>query len=359
MARLTLNMSMIGSRNTGLGVYALGCRKELKKFFSCTEVLSQIDLPDVERSRTILSPKGIVLGASRYANIYRIGYLSRLAFRKDLGFVYTPTHHGLPGYKEQIITLHDIICIHHPEQYRAQYWYFKYILPFIIKTCKAVITVSHTSKEEICRYYHLSPDFVYVVPNALQANTIIEDRRNERYLLAVGASYRHKNIHELILNAEIWKKRYRLKIVSAGGEYCAFLNRVIREQGVSDIVDVMGFVSEEELHKLYAGCSALVYPSLWEGFGIPPLEAMRFGKPAILSDIGIFREIFQDAAIYITLGNNDSWKTAFDILGNEQLLQRIRKRQTDILNQYSWSKNGILLKEILLALEPCLHNEMK
>jgi protein rfbU len=350
MEKITLNMSMIGEKNTGLGVYALNCRRELKNIFECKEILSNLNLPNIDMKNTIISPKNITLGYSKWASLNRLIYSKKIALRSDLGFVYTPTQHGLIGYKNQVITIHDLICIHKPEQHKIQYWYFKYILPHIIKDCKAIFTVSNTAKRDICSYYHVSEDFVYVIPNALEDNSIIEDTRDEGYLLVVGAAYEHKNIHELINNDKYWKDRYKLKIVSAKGSYGDYLKSLVKQRKLEDIVEIKGFVSDKELDELYRNCSALVYPSLWEGFGIPPLEAMRYQKPVILSNIDVFKEIFEDVAIYINIGDNLSWKNAFNILSDNLLIRNLLDREKDILIKYSWKSNRKFLKNLLISI---------
>lgn len=347
MEKITLNMSMIGEKNTGLGVYALNCRRELKNIFECKEILSNLNLPNIDMKNTIISPKNITLGYSKWASLNRLIYSKKIALRSDLGFVYTPTQHGLIGYKNQVITIHDLICIHKPEQHKIQYWYFKYILPHIIKDCKAIFTVSNTAKRDICSYYHVSEDFVYVIPNALEDNSIVENTRDYGYLLVVGAAYEHKNIHELINSDKYWRDKYKLKIVSARGSYGDYLKGLIKQRNLEDIVEIKGFVSDKELDELYRNCSALVYPSLWEGFGIPPLEAMRYQKPVILSNIDVFREIFEDAAIFINIGESSSWRRAFISLSDIKKVMNLKEKEITILNKYSWVNNRQYLKDII------------
>lgn len=100
----------------------------------------------------------------------------------------------------------------------------------------------------------------------------------------VGATYPHKNVAEVIRMADIWRNRYRLKFVSSMGEYRWYLEKLVYDLGLQNYVSIEVFVSQEHLTDLYKACSALVYHSNWEGFGIPPLEAMRYNKPIILSD---------------------------------------------------------------------------
>ena len=256
------------------------------------------------------------------------------------------------------------MCIR--DRHKSQHFYFKYILPYIIKKCKAVFTVSYTVKRDICRYYHVSDDFVQVIPNAISDNVIKinEKTRASRenkapYLLVVGAGYPHKNIHELLKMYKYWYKNYALKIVSHRGEYGRYLERIVREENLEKKVRFLGGVSKERLVYLYKNCDALVYPSLLEGFGIPPLEALLYKKPIILSDISVFREVFEDAGIYIKFQDAESWEDAFKILRNKDVLQKKIENGNKVLEKYNWKENGKKLRDVLLHLEPGLKGALK
>lgn len=357
METLTLNLSMLGKQNTGLGVYAINCKNELEKRFFC-KTISSVDAD----KNTIPSPKSIRINGSQYASLKRLLY-STLLYPKNIGFVYTPTHHGFIGYEKQVITIHDLICMHYPNQHKNQYLYFKYIVPLVLKKCKGVFTVSYTTKKEICRYYHLSEDFVHVIPNAI-LNSVSrektpEQEKKRRYLLVVGAGYQHKNIHELIKRHKYWKEKYLLKIVSENGEYGRYLKNLVYKEKLEGKVEFIGFVDRKKLEILYQYCDALVYPSLWEGFGIPPLEAISYRKPVILSDIPVFHEIFQEAAIYVKPSDNESWMQAFSFLENQKEIENKMKKGENVLKKYSWKENGEKIRDILISIEPGLKDVLK
>jgi len=102
--------------------------------------------------------------------------------------------------------------------------------------------------------------------------------------------------------------------------YIAKFNKLMagcQQYGLTDRVEFIDYVNERQLVVFYQQAAALVYPSLIEGFGIPPLEAMACGVPVIVSDIPIFREIYGDVPIYVNLGSPDSWALAFKQLANE------------------------------------------
>ena len=264
---LTLNLSIFGEKYTGMGVYAMHVRQILKHNYDVQEVIANRKLPDINMEKTIFAPYNITTGYSKTASLRRLYYLWQLPHKHELGFVYNPTHHGILGYKNQLITIHDLIAIHYPEQHKMQYWYFKYIVPKLIKECKGIIAVSETTKDDICRYYKVSPDFVYVVPNAMDNNTFIEYKCEDKgFLLCIG---------------------------------------------------------------------------------VPPLEAMRYGKPIILSDIKIFREIYGDTVIYVTLGNHDSWEKAFQKLHNINETVNLKCKYRGVLDKYSWDSNEEKIQTII------------
>ena len=356
---LTINLSMLGKNQTGLGVYALNCTAQLTKRIKCRLIASN-DF-NIDDAQLIKSPIDITLGFSKYASLKRL-YYSAFQFPVDNGLIYTPTHHGILGYKNQVLTIHDLICIHHSEQHKLQYWYFKYVLPYLIKDCKALITVSQTTKMDICKYFKVSEDFVHVIPNAIHEKKIHLTKKNkseEKYLLSVGAAYQHKNIHELLVNSDLWAHKYKLKVVSANGSYLDYLQNIVKEQNIEDKVQFYGYVSEEKLQGFYCNCSALVYPSLWEGFGIPPLEAFGFGKPVILSNIPVFKEIFATSAIYIDIGNRISWEKAFRILEDKNIVKEKICQSKDILAKYNWEKNGNELLKLLIGIDPRLKTDLR
>lgn len=360
MNRLILNLSMIGKESTGLSVYAMNCTREIERSFKCTMISS------IYQGKSIISsPVDIRIGASKYASLKRLFY-SKFLYPKGLEFIYTPTHHGFLGHQNQVVTIHDLICIHYPNQHKSQYYYFKYILPHIIKKCKGIFTVSYTVKKDICKYYHLSEDFVQIISNAISEEIVKIDEKNNEvkenekpYLLVVGAGYPHKNIHELLKMHKYWYGKYTLKIVSHKGEYGRYLESIVREENLEEKVEFLGIVSRNRLVELYRNCNALVYPSLLEGFGIPPLEALLYKKPIILSDIEVFREVFEDAGIYIKVQNSKSWKNAFEILQKKDVIQQKIERGNRILKKYNWKENGEKLREILLYLEPGLKGALK
>ena len=227
------------------------------------------------------------------------------------------THHVLPFRKHQIVTVHDIRPYYYPDNW-AQAVYFRYLLPRMLKRCDGVLTVSESSKNLLVSVYGLKREQVHVVPNVVECEFLLPSssgaRDADRYLLAVGSTWKHKNVAELLRMHEYWAPTYKLKIVAAAGEYAEFLMRMANHLQIQNRVEFLSGTSSMDLLSLYQHCAALVHPSTMEGFGLPPLEAMSCGRPVIVSDIAPFRELYGDVPIYVQLGDVESWRSAFAAL---------------------------------------------
>ena len=212
--------------------------------------------------------------------------------------------------------------------------------------------------EEISQYYQVSRDFIYVVPNSVSFSCSADSpEKANSFLLCVGAAYPHKNIQELLYQKEFWENSYRLHIVSAKGDYRDFLLQEIYKLDLQDKVTIEGYVSKERLRYLYRNCTALVYPSMAEGFGIPPLEALSYGCPVIVSDISVFHEILSDAAIFVRLGNRESWQLAFQKLRQSER-EKIRFKAAELIERYSFNNMRNVLRQALLDVQPTLSGSL-
>jgi len=353
--RFVLNLSMLGKSPTGLGVYARHCAESIEKYFNCTIITNYYE--PKTGCPVIASPANISIGAGKLSPIRRLLYSCK-EIKRELDFVYTPTHHGMIRHDRQIITIHDLICIHHPRQHLFQYLFFKTILPLLIKKSTAIFTVSETARDEISRYYSVDKKRIFVVPDGVDQERYTPGKdfagSVKNYLLVVGAAYPHKNILELLQNWQLWKGRYRVKIVSAKGKYERLLKSFVEENGLVEVVDFLGYVSDENLVCLYQNCSALVFPSLWEGFGLPPIEALACGRPVIASDIAVHKEVLGDSVFYITPGEPETWQAAFTALAMETVVEDKVSKGLQRVRELSWQKSGDKLVSALLTVYPQL-----
>jgi glycosyltransferase involved in cell wall biosynthesis len=256
--------------------------------------------------------------------------------------ILSTTHHALPFHRHQILTVHDLRPYFEPDTW-VQKFYFHKMLGRALRRCDGILTVSETSKSDIIAVYGIDAQKIFVVHNAIElppapmAGSPLLMEESPPYLLMVGASWKHKNAMELLEEHDCWTPRFRLKILAGEGQYCEQLQRRATDLGIRDKVDFLHAVSNAELTNLYRRCSALVYPSRMEGFGLPPLEAMAYGKPVIVSDIPVFREIFGKAPYFVALGNSASWKQTFSQLLQAGFDEKVRRWEEGItvVSRYS------------------------
>ncbi|HEY4381135.1 MAG TPA: glycosyltransferase family 1 protein [Acidobacteriaceae bacterium] len=313
----TINATRIGIRG-GLRVHAESVCECLATRFDDVDAV----VPDgiaLSKGIKIRTLPGWLSSSARVSKLRPLLWLAYSALRFPRGRsrrILSTTHHALPFHKHQILTVHDLRPYFEPDSW-FQKFYFHVMLARSLRRCDGILTVSETSKREIARVYDIDQDKILVVPNAVETPPQAEasDARfpdhRPPYLLMVGASWKHKNALEVLEENGNWQSNFRLKIVAGAGQYSEQLKQRAQLLGITDKVEFLHDVSEEELAALYRGCSALVYPSRMEGFGLPPLEAMTYGKPAIVSDIPVFRELLEDAPFYVELGNSASWSRAF------------------------------------------------
>jgi glycosyltransferase involved in cell wall biosynthesis len=138
----------------------------------------------------------------------------------------------------------------------------------------------------------------------------------KRQFLSVGASWKHKNIHTFITNWKIWSDRYSLVIVCGRTKYFKFLSDLVEEYGLLDSVIFYHDVTFGQLKSLYSESLGLIYPSLDEGFGIPPIEALLCKCVPVVNDIPIFHEVLGDSALYVNPDSKDSWREAIYFFDN-------------------------------------------
>jgi glycosyltransferase involved in cell wall biosynthesis len=204
-------------------------------------------------------------------------------------------------YDNQVVTIHDVSFLVDPTWFSKNFVrFYKFLIPRILKKSKLVFTVSEFSKAEIIRYFDIEAAKINVVYNSVSDLPVPEPVRamQSDYILVVGSIDKRKNIFNLVSAFQSITNR-DLKLVIAGDNNPIFSNEGNEELSKHKDIIFTGRVTDQELANLYAGAKLFVYPSLYEGFGIPPLEAMSYGCPTLVSDIGSLREVCGDASLYV------------------------------------------------------------
>lgn len=256
---------------------------------------------------------------------------------------------GPLNYSNQIITIHDVSYERHPEWFSKNFCrYYGFMFPPIIRKSHAVLTVSEFSKDEIADVYKVPKDKIHVIHSNVPFNNtptveeLLADSQNlsdEKYIITVSSMDPRKNFIRLVeAFNKIDDKSIKLYII--GMQFKAF-NTPDLQKLISDNVVLPGYIDDEALQNMYRNALFSIYPSLYEGFGLPPLESMTFGCPAIVSDIPALKEISQDAVIYADPFSIDDMTSKMNTLANDsELRNSLRIKGFEQIKKYSWDKSA-------------------
>lgn len=263
---------------------------------------------------------------------------------------------GPLNYANQIMTIHDVSHERYPEWFSKNYnRFYHFMMPRIGRKAHAVLTVSKFSKKEIVDTLGLDADKIHVVhsnvpfrnkPSKDEILNYQPDPSRERYIIAVSTMDPRKNFIRLVEAFEkINDKSVKLYII--GMSFKAF-NTPDLQKLISDNVHLPGYIPDDALQKMYQDALLSVYPSLYEGFGLPPLESMTYGCPVINSDIPALREVSGDAALYVDpYSVEDITARINQLLEDEALRQDLRLKGLEQIKNYSWEKSAQQVYELV------------
>jgi glycosyltransferase involved in cell wall biosynthesis len=242
-------------------------------------------------------------------------------------------------YKNKIVTHHDITYIRYPQSFSLRFrLFYRLLVPIMLRRSLGLITVSEFSKSEISGYFKYPPENIHVIYNAACSEKFhISPYKNKPikpYLLAVSSPNYHKNFSRMI-EAFLINKRNDIDLYIVGRSDSNFRKQSYNKNNSS--VHFLDRVTDEELVILYQNAEAFIFPSLYEGFGIPPLEAQSCGCPVIASDIPSSKEILADSALFF---NPHSIYEIRDMLNmitdNRDLKDRIINKGISNTHRFSW-----------------------
>jgi glycosyltransferase involved in cell wall biosynthesis len=246
----------------------------------------------------------------------------------------------------QLVTLHDAAVHAVPEAYsRAFRIWYKLLLPNVGRIARRVITVSQFSRSEITRRFGVAESKCVVIGEGKEhMQKVAADKSalerhgigRRPYVLAVSSASPNKNFRAIV-QAIQWLGAAPFDLVIAGGTN----PRIFSDAGAKlpDFVRHVGYVSDGELKALYEAAACFVYPSFYEGFGLPPLEAMACGCPVIVSRAASLPEVCGDAALYCDPTDpRDIAKQMSDLVFDDGLRARLRQRGLERAQQFSWER---------------------
>lgn len=246
--------------------------------------------------------------------------------------------------RNQLCTIHDMSYLVNPRWFsKGYYLFYRFMTPIMAKHAKRILTVSEFSKNEISTHLGVDKEKISVVYNApADCFTNYEKKGDstEKYILTVSSLDPRKNL-SLVFSAYL-KSSQKYPLYVIGEKHSVFGDVTLPENSQ---IRFLGRVSDEELCHYYAGCTLFVYPSLYEGFGMPPMEAIACGcKQVVLSDIPVFREVYGDHVQYVKVDDESSLTEMFNCL----IPTVDHPNFADFIAQFTWEKSADQLLDAIM-----------
>ena len=214
--------------------------------------------------------------------------------------------------RHSVVTIHDLSALLHREKHRDSLARRARLrLPIVAKLARKIITPTESVKREVCEHLRVKANKVFAIPSAARqsfrpvpSEQTVETRKRlaieDGFLLFVGTLEPRKNLLTLLkaFDQIVRQTSLRPQLVITGGEGWLMDETFsfIKHSGIGDRLRLTGYLGDDELRALYSSCRIFVYPSLYEGFGLPPLEAMACGAPVIAGRVAALQEVLGSAA---------------------------------------------------------------
>lgn len=242
-----------------------------------------------------------------------------------------------------VVTLHDFTALTMPGRHRLKtIASFGLFIGKSLEKAERIAAVSRAVAEEAVRGFGVPRNRIELVPNGVDAYFSPGEEGEGDYILFVGTLEPRKGVDQLL---DVWESlpapRPRLVLCGGEGWGTAIPKR--------DDVEVTGYVDRERLRALYRGARAFVYPSRYEGFGIPPLEAMACGAPVIATRTGAIPDYAEGAAMLVDVDDRDALREALiDVLRDAPLRRDLRLRAAERASHYRWEASAATMTELLV-----------
>jgi glycosyltransferase involved in cell wall biosynthesis len=290
-----------------------------------------------------------------------------LDLRRERVDLFHAPHYVLPPLTpcKAIVTIHDCIHLRFPQYLpnRLGYAYARAALWMATHRSHRVLTVSEASKRDILRYFSIPPSKIDVIYNAIDERfgeppdpddiLRVRDRYqlDGQFVLYAGNIKPHKNLERLIEAFHTFRRGpfEHVKLLIIGDEISKYatLRRAVHKFKLHKHVRFFGFVPDRTLAILYRLAAVFVFPSLYEGFGLPPLEAMASGTPVITSNVSSLPEVVGDAAVLIDPYEPDAIADALRrVLSEPALHADLRERGLQRVREFSWERSVARVREI-------------
>jgi glycosyltransferase involved in cell wall biosynthesis len=363
---ILLDYSQIPKQKVGVGVYAENLLKNICKYDKKNKyfVLIQNDealegVPHFE-SMTFIRLPNKIFRIFAFRLLMEQFYIPFLVLRKNINLVHS-LHYSFPLFTfkaKKVVTIHDLTFFLYPELHEPfKRFYFRFFIRLSVYLCDKIICVSESTKKDLVSRFSRSSNKIEVIPLGndnrfcvnLDRNEIVRVKKkhniSNEYILFIGTLEPRKNIINLIhafYKIHKIEKKYQLVIVGKKGWYFQSIFDLVTKYNLSDSIIFTGFIDEEEKPFIISGAKIFVYPSIYEGFGIPVLESIACGVPTITSNISSLPEVVGDAALLIDpLDETSIFQAINELLNNTALRNDLITKSLTQAKKFSWENTTL------------------
>ncbi len=356
MMRIGIDVSRLREEKRGVGHY----------LFNLLENISRLDKED---EFYLYSPRPIKFYPAQGGNWhYRFGHLplpgsfwfqteGKRFIQKDKIDVFFGSCDilplGLPKEVKKVLVVHDLVFVLYPET-MANYNRFVHKLFFAksIKASDTIIAVSQATKRDIVKYFRVEPEKIFVIYEGVkeifspsEEEKILNLRQRydllKPYILNVGTLEPKKNHITLLKAFARLKVDWDLVIIGKKGWKAEGFFSALKELRIDERVKILGYLPAEDLPLFYAGAEIFVFPSLYEGFGLPVLEAMACGTPVICSNVSSLPEVGGDAVLYFNPSSVEELVSQIErLIGDSNLKEKLKEKGKKRAKEFNWQKTA-------------------
>lgn len=253
--------------------------------------------------------------------------------------------------KPFVLTIHDMIPEHYPQYYKQDYFQIR-MKRKLAPLANAIIAVSETTKHDIIRFLNIPADKIHVIYHGCSFPQMTTEKAivHSPYILYVGDRYGYKNFDLFLKYVTPFLKKHKdFHVVCTGKEFNPSEIQMMDDFGIRERCINQWVATDKEFFSLYHHAFCFIYPSDYEGFGIPILEAYKAGCPVLLHRASCFPEIAENAAIYFDMDSQESDMTEqlerlYSMSSKEK--DKLLAKQEERLNFFSWKKSANQLVEV-------------
>ncbi|WP_069790746.1 glycosyltransferase family 4 protein [Cyanobacterium sp. IPPAS B-1200] len=283
--------------------------------------------------------------------------LPKIYGKLDGNLLFSPVPE-LPLFKpklSKVVMVHDLIPLRFPQKKSALSAYFRYYVPQVCEQATHIICNSESTANDIINYYGISAKKITPIYLGYNSNKfkVIDDAKDinkKPYFIYLGRHDPHKNLVNILSAFAKFKNNKNYQLWLVGGEdkrYTPLLKQLARDLGVFERVKFLNYLDDQELVKVLNHAEALVFPTLWEGFGFPVLEAMACGTPVITSNVSSLPEVAGDGALLVNPYDVDDIAEAMNEIVKDNVRSHLITEGLKRVKKFSWDKTGKETLEII------------